>query len=138
MADDDKFITTRFTKNEMKIIETSMEKNKIKNPSQFVRQAIEDKLHITLADSGKNPQTLPKEYLTLLQFYEELKKKIVPKIHPKLDEFFLKWKSDHWHDWIDEDNEKLWHVDKIWPEFREHVKVGRPKKERIRGRPKRT
>ena len=129
MADDDEFITSRFTKNEMKIIKTFMKKNKIKNKNKFVHKAIEDMLGITLADSNENPPILPAQYLTVYQFYQDFRKKLksTPKIQTQMDTFFREWTSKLWPEWNAKDNEILGFADKIWDEFRAHEKVGRPK-----------
>lgn len=129
MADDDEFITSRFTKNEMKIIETFMKRNKIKNKNKIVRKSIENMLGITLADSDENSPTLPSQYLTVYQFYQDFRKKLesTPEIQTQMDNFFKKWTGKLWPEWNAKDNETLWYADKIYDEFRGHKPIGRPK-----------
>jgi len=136
MAEEDEFITARFTKNEMKILETYMKRNKIENKNKLVRKAIEDLLGITLVDDPKTAG-LPTEYLSAYSFCQYLEKKLDPKLGKKLEQLLRKWSSEHWHDWIDDDNERLWYADKIYNEFKLRKKVGRPPKKKRKGKVKR-
>jgi len=135
MAKDDQFITARFTKNQMKILETFMKRNKIKNKNKLIKKAIEDLLGITLSEDPKTGDT-PTEYLSAYSFCQYLKKNLDPELGKKLENHLKKWSSKHWHDWIDDTNERLWYVDKIYGEFRKQGKVGRPPEKRKRGKPK--
>jgi len=135
MADDDEFLTTRLTKNEMKILKTKMKRDKIENKNQFGKKLIEDYLGIPLVEDTTSG--LPLEYQTLNAFCQDLKKKLDNKQQKLLDSFLREWSSKHWHEWIDDTSERLWHADKIYDEFRVKRDVGRPvKKKRRRGRPK--
>ena len=57
-----------------------------------------------------------------------MKKNLGNKQQKLLDGFLREWSSKHWHEWIDEINEKLWHANLIIDEFKVPRKVGRPKK----------
>ena len=111
-------------------IQKVMRKRRIKNPSQFVKKAIEEYLGIPVADvKRKEYSGLPLEYTVTYHFYEYLKRSFrnSPENQKEIERLFLLWANGFFSIHTRKRSAQLDEANRLWDIIKAERKIGRPK-----------